>query len=184
MEMRKTENTTMSSIPGLQDGLSPRKYYFAYGSNCHVSSMLSRCPAAICNGKCFLNQHKLVFQATTADIQMSPSDGDRVHGALWQITPECESALDRYEGFPRHYTKRQVSVIHDELGQLDAMVYVMVGRTAQEPPRAAYRDIIAQGYREHDISIKQLNMALREAERKYRKEIGSIRKAELDYRHR
>ena len=179
--MTKIKKTTASSIADLHNGLSPRKYYFAYGSNCHVSSMLSRCPAAICNGKVLLNHHELVLRSV-ADIEAS--DGQSVYGALWQITPECESALDRYEGFPRLYTKRQVSVIHDELGQLDAMVYVMVGRAAQEPPRAAYRDIIAQGYREHDISIKQLNMALREAERKYRKEIGSIRKAELDYRHR
>ena len=167
----------MLSIADLQDGKSPRKYYFAYGSNCHVGSMLSRCPAATEIGKAVLAGYRLVFRAV-ADIQKSDGDRQSVHGALWQITPECESALDRYEGFPRHYTKRQVSVIHDELGELDAMVYVMVGRAAQEPPRAAYRDVIVEGYRYHGISTKQINASLREAERQYNEEIGNIRKSE------
>ncbi len=176
--MRKTENTTMSSIADLQDGQKPRKYYFSYGSNCNVSSMLSRCPAAIGIGKAVLNHHKLVFRSV-ADIEAS--DGQSVHGALWTITGDCEATLDRVEGFPYRYTKRQVLVIHDELGNLDAMLYVMVGRSMQAMPHPNYRDVIGLGYREHDISMKQLNTALRNAEREYRKEIGNIRKSELDY---
>jgi len=183
MTIRKTKNTTITNIAGTQNGRSPRKYYFTYNSNCHVGSMLSRCPAAICNGKGMLVGFKLVFRVT-ADIQATPgqaSDGNSVHGALWQITPECEIVLDRYEGFPHHYKKRQVSVIHDELGELDALVYVMVGRSMQAMPTPNYRDVIGHGYREHDISMKQLNMALRDAEREYPREIGDIRKSELDY---
>lgn len=174
--MRKTENTTMSSIPGLQDGLSPRKYYFAYGSNCHVSSMLSRCPAATQIGKAVLNHHKLVFRSV-ADIQTSSENS--VQGALWTITSDCEIALDRFEGFPRHYIKRQVLVIHDELGELDAMVYVLVGRACLEPPRAVYRDTIARGYIGLDISLRQLNIAVLDAHDRFDEDVERIRGDEL-----
>ena len=179
--MVKSENTTTSSIPGLQDGPSNRKYYFAYGSNCHVSSMLSRCPAAIHMGKVILNGHKLVFRSVADIIAM---DGGVVQGALWTITPECESALDLYEGYPHYYTKRRVGVRHEELGRMEAMAYVMAGRAHQEPPRAAYRDVIAHGYQELDISLQQLNMAVREAERECRMELEEIRKAEYDFTDR
>ena len=177
--MGKTENTTTSGIADLQNGKSPRKYYFAYGSNCHVSSMLSRCPAATQIGKAVLNHHELIF-ATVAGIQESSENS--VHGALWQITPACENALDRYEGFPHHYTTRQVSVIHDELGELDAMLYTLVGMTySQSPPRAAYRDVIAQGYLDLGISLRQLNMAALEANRRFDEDVERIRRNELDY---
>ena len=177
--MRKTENTTTLSIADLQDGRSSRKYYFAYGANCHVKSMSSRCPAAIYLGKVILKGHKLVFRSVADIIAM---DGGVVQGALWTITAECESSLDLYEGYPHHYGKRQVTVRHEELGQMmEAMAYVMAARAHQEPPRAAYRDVIAHGYQELDISLQQLNMAVREAEREYRVGIGNIRKAELDY---
>ena len=175
--MSKTENTTTSSVPGLQDGQNNRKYYFAYGSNCHVSSMLSRCPAAICIGKSLLNHHKFVLRSV-ADIESSY--GQSVHGALWQITPACENALDRYEGFPHHYTKRQVSVIHDELGELDAMLYTLVGMTySQSSLRAAYRDVIAQGYVDLGILLRQLNLAVLEARSRFNEDVERIRRDEL-----
>ena len=176
--MRKTENTTTSYIANLRDGQALRKYYFAYGANCHLKSMSSRCPAAICVGKSLIEDHKLALR-TTADIQAS--DGDSVHGALWMITRQCEFALDWYEGFPHHYTKRQVSVIHESLGELDAMVYVMVGRACQEPPRAAYRDVIAQGYVDLGISMRQLNVAVLEAHHRSNEAVEKIRRNELDY---
>ncbi len=54
-----------------------------------------------CNGKVLLNNRELVLRSV-ADNEAS--DGQSVYGALWQITPECESALDRHEEFPRHYS--------------------------------------------------------------------------------
>jgi gamma-glutamylcyclotransferase (GGCT)/AIG2-like uncharacterized protein YtfP len=138
--------------------------------------MADRCPSSESVGRADLLDYKMVFRSV-ADIERV--EGGVVFGVLWRILPACERSLDLFET-PK-YIKRTVTVRHEELGQVEAIVYLMSGRDSQEPPRAVYRDTIAQGYREHDISIKQLNMALREAERKYRKEIGSIRKAELDY---
>jgi len=137
--------------------------------------MADRCPAAELVGRIDLHGFKLMFRSLVADIQRV--EGGVVCGVLWRITTGCEEkALDHFEGCSTgKYIKRPVTVLHEELGQVDAMAYVLAGRARQEPPRAVYRDTIAEGYREHGISIKQLNMALREAEREYHAEINNIR---------
>ena len=155
-----------------------KSYLFAYGALTNASVMADRCPTAELVGRADLHGYRLVFRYV-ADIQRV--EGGVVSGILWKINAKCVSVLDHYEGFPRHYAKRRVDALHDELGQVEAKIYVLEGRAHQEPPRAAYRDTIAHGYREHDISIKQLNMALREAERVNNEEIWEIRKVEYDY---
>ncbi len=144
--------------------------------------MAERCPAAQPLGRARLPGYRLRFR-WVADIERV--EGAVVHGVLWKITSEHESILDHYEGFPRHYAKQTVGVFHDGLGQVvEAIAYVLQTRGNSEPPKPSYRDAICHGYREHEISMKQLNMALREAEREYRKEIDGIRRSELDYSDR
>ena len=159
-------------------GRELKKYYFAYGANTNLSAMASRCPASICIGKVVLNGFRLVFRSE-ADIE--EGGNGILHGALWTITPECEAALDIFEGYPRYYTKRTVVVAHGELGEVEAMVYTMTRRTSQEPPRRGYRDLIAQGYADFDIPSEQLHQAVRQAERQYRREIREIREAEYQF---
>ena len=157
---------------------------FTYGALTNTSVMADRCPAAELVGRVDLHGYELVFRHV-ADIQRV--EGGVVSGVMWRITTGCEEkALDHFEGCSTgKYIKRPVTVLHEELGQVDAMAYVLAGRARQEPPRAVYRDTIAEGYGgEHGISIKQLNMALREAEREYHAEIDSIRKSELDCSNR
>jgi len=143
--------------------------------------MAARCPASICIGKVTLKGHRLVFRSE-ADIEKC-SVGV-VQGALWTITPECEAALDIYEGYPRYYTKRTVVVVHGELGEVEAMVYTMTRRTSQEPPRRGYRDLIAQGYSDFDIPSEQLHQAVHQAEREYHMEVDRIRKTEYEFTDR
>ena len=44
---------------------------------------------------------------------------------VWKITPNCEQSLDRYEGYPRHYTKETVTVKDAAGAELPVMVYIM-----------------------------------------------------------
>lgn len=37
---------------------------------------------------------------------IEPQAGAECPGVLWSLTPECEQALDQYEGWPSYYTKR------------------------------------------------------------------------------
>jgi gamma-glutamylcyclotransferase (GGCT)/AIG2-like uncharacterized protein YtfP len=77
--------------------------YFAYGANMHPENMSWRCPRAQARGAFVLEnwQLRLYSHAT-----IEPCQGARVGGVLWQITPDCEQALDIFEGYPSYYTKR------------------------------------------------------------------------------
>lgn len=138
-----------------------RKLYIAYGSNLSVQQMAYRCPEATIVGPAILKGWKLVFR-THADIQ--PCEGSYVPVLVWSITDADERRLDRYEGYPYTYIKKNISVT---LSQNDetilAMAYVMIkGRKAALPPAKHYYDIIAEGYDRFGFDRTILENALKE----------------------
>ena len=64
--------------------MKEKRYYIAYGSNLNVSQMRMRCPHATILG--------------TANLKG------------WEVTAADEAALDRYEGFPNFYYKRDIKL--------------------------------------------------------------------------
>lgn len=78
------------------------KLYFAYGSNINLEQMDYRCPDATVVGPVVLENYELLFRRG-GFATIEPKKGERVHGLLWSITPECERSLDLYEGYPRFY---------------------------------------------------------------------------------
>ena len=80
-----------------------RQLYFAYGANMHPENMSWRCPKALAKGAFVLCDWELKFYSHAT---IEPRKGATVGGVLWEITKECESALDIFEGFPSYYTKR------------------------------------------------------------------------------
>ena len=91
------------------------KLYFAYGSNINLEQMDYRCPDATVVGPVVLENYELLFRRG-GFATIEPKKGERVHGLLWSITPECERSLDLYEGYPRFYDKQTVTV-RDGLGR-------------------------------------------------------------------
>ena len=83
--------------------------YFAYGSNINLGQMEQRCPGARIVGPVTLENYELRFRGH-GFATIAPKENCSVHGLLWKLTPACEQALDRYEGYPRHYTKEPVTV--------------------------------------------------------------------------
>jgi hypothetical protein len=77
--------------------------YFAYGANMHPGNMRWRCPQAQARGAFLLRDWELKFYCHAT---VEPKLGAECPGVLWSITPECEQALDQFEGFPYYYTKR------------------------------------------------------------------------------
>ena len=76
--------------------------YIAYGSNISSNRMHQRCPSARFVTKGFLEDTALCFHYY-ANIE--PVEGYTTPAVLWDI-PEAEiRALDRAEGFPKHYSK-------------------------------------------------------------------------------
>lgn len=135
------------------------RLYFAYGSNINLNQMEYRCPDACVVGPVALENYELLFRRGGCATIM-PSEGGKVHGLLWSLTPECERSLDRYEGYPRFYDKRTVTV-RDGLGrELSVMAYVMDERF-REPmlPTTAYYNGILEGYRQNGLPVTALKKA-------------------------
>ncbi len=154
---------------------------FTYGILTNRSVMAERCPAAQLLGRARLPGFRLTFRWVA---NAERCEGSTVLGVLWRLNPSDEIVLDRYEGYPTHYTKLAVDILLETLEQVEAQIYVLAEQQAQECPRAKYRDAIVEGYLMHGLSTKQINIALRGAESEYDREIEAIRKEELDYRHR
>lgn len=139
------------------------KLYFAYGSNINLEQMAHRCPDATVVGPVVLEDHELLFRGNTKGngvATIAPKEGGRVHGLLWEITPGCERSLDRYEGYPRFYDKRTVTV-RDGLGrELPVMAYVMDERF-REPmlPTTDYYNGVLEGYRCCGLPVTALKKA-------------------------
>lgn len=126
--------------------------YFAYGMNTNLNEMAFRCPNAVSLGGAVLPDHEFRF-ARHADVIYYP--GFTTRGVLWEITPECERALDALEGFPNYYLKKTVQVLH-EGKEVEAMVYYMTGDQPDEAPSEGYLMMLYEGYAQHDVSAKQI----------------------------
>ena len=151
--------------------------YFAYGSNINLGQMDLRCPDACVVGPVALENYELLFRRG-GFATIAPKEGGKVHGLLWSLSPECERSLDRYEGYPRFYDKRMVTV-RDGLGRsLSAMVYIMDERF-REPklPTDSYYNGILEGYRQNGLPVTALKQAWDHAVREVHQETERVNAA-------
>ena len=134
-----------------------KRYYFAYGMNTHIHEMTRRCPMAINLGRCTLTDFELKFRYH-ADIDRVV--GSEMEGVLWDITEECERALDRLEGYPYYYDKIEVVVIPDKPvntnSQIVAMAYIMTSKGQEEAPSTGYEDCLIEGYTTNRLDVDKL----------------------------
>ena len=138
--------------------------YFAYGSNINLGQMEYRCPDASVVGPVVLDGYELLFRRG-GFATIAPKEGEQVQGLLWSITPMCERSLDRYEGYPRFYDKRMVTVRDAEGRSLSVMAYIMDERF-REPmlPTDTYYNGILEGYRQNGLPTAELKKAWEHAE--------------------
>lgn len=158
--------------------MAEERLYFAYGSNINLDQMAHRCPNAQMVGPVVLEDYKLLFRSNSnrnGVATIRPHKGRKVHGLLWKITPECERALDVYEGFPRLYDKQDV-IVRDKNGQeITVMAYVMTD-LCKEPamPSSYYYNGIMAGYRQNGLPVSALKKAWDHAVREVHQETERI----------
>jgi len=133
--------------------------YFAYGSNINLDQMACRCPDAQVVGPVVLEGYELLFRSG-GFATIGPNENEKVTGLLWNITPECERSLDRYEGYPHFYDKRMVTVRDNQGRSLSVMAYIMDERF-REPllPSKAYYNGILKGYEQNGLPVPELKKA-------------------------
>lgn len=134
-----------------------KRYYFAYGMNTNIDEMTQRCPRAINLGKCTLSNYELKFRHH-ADIDFK--SGSKMEGVLWDITFDCEQALDRLEGYPYYYDKIEVVVnpttTINNMSHIVAMAYVMTSKGQEEAPSTGYEDCLIAGYTANGLDVDKL----------------------------
>ena len=157
------------------------KMYFAYGSNINLDQMSYRCPNASVIGPVVLENYELLFRSGGFATIM-PRDGKKVHGLLWSLSPECERSLDRYEGYPRFYDKRMVTVRDSSGRELSVMAYIMDERF-REPmlPSTGYYNGILEGYRQNGLPVAALKQAWNHAVEEVHRETERINAGFTDH---
>ena len=140
------------------------KIYGAYGSNMNIKQMSDRCPNAKVIGTGKLKNYKLTFRGISKGVaNIEKMQGGTVPIVLWEITPECERALDLYEAYPKLYVKEEVEVITKD-GTTKAIVYVMSKQYEQlsAEPSGYYINTIWQGYLDNKLPLIKLREAIAE----------------------
>lgn len=136
MTIRQTPPTTAPATAAGhlgEDGQSPRRYYFAYGSNLSPTQMLARCPNSeplclahlphpwswLINARGYANIVHQSYPDGVATLDGTAPEaktikhagrgghdtGPGVYGVLYALGPDDEALLDLYEGVPDAYEK-------------------------------------------------------------------------------
>ena len=132
-------------------------YYGAYGANLNKQEMHVRCPAAKPVERINLVDRMLVFKGV-ADMITDP--GKRTPIGVYEITENCERALDEYESYPFLYGKEYLNVRLSR-GPTQIMIYVMNDGYGFGTPANQYFQVIRQGYNDWGIEQANLHAALR-----------------------
>ena len=132
-------------------------YYFAYGSNLNRKQMLERCPDSKPRFLATLHNYKLVFVGWSRQwrggvVSIKSFRGERVLGAIYEISERDLRRLDKYEGYPGSYSRSKVTVFNEDGEPIEAITYIKSGQLEETPPSKEYLAVIQQGYRDWGIA--------------------------------
>lgn len=130
-----------------------KKYYIAYGSNLNIRQMKIRCPSARIIGTAIISDYELLFKGskTGSYLTIEKKVGGCVPVAVWEVTPKDELALDRYEGFPTFYYKKnmELAVTGIKSGKIrnrSCFIYIMHEDRQLGIPTDLYVQTCLKGY--------------------------------------
>ena len=125
--------------------------YFAYGSNMNTAQMKERCGDDFVRiGPAMLSRYKFGFdERGYANIKYQK--GEFVWGLVLEITDLCVASLDKYEGYPNVYNRKDVVVASN--GQnLNVFVYIEPEKDVTGNPKQDYlNDKIIVGAKENGL---------------------------------
>jgi gamma-glutamylcyclotransferase len=82
---------------------------------------------------------------------IQPFRGEKVLGAIYEVSEEDMKRLDRYEDCPASCSRIKVGVNNDFGELIEAVTYVRTGRVEETRPSKEYLAVIQQGYRDWGI---------------------------------
>ena len=143
-----------------------KRYYIAYGSNLNVYQMKFRCPNARIIGTAVVPNYELLFKGskTGSYLTIEPKEGSNVPVAAWETTAEDELALDRYEGYPAFYYKKELvlpikGIKTGKVRNRKVYVYIMHEERPIGIPSKSYVRTCIEGYHNFGFDIDVLKKA-------------------------
>ena len=130
-----------------------KRYYIAYGSNLNIAQMRMRCPCATMLGTADLQGWELLFRGskTGSYLTIEKKEGGTVPVVIWEVTAADEAALDRYEGFPNFYYKKDIKLRYkgirtERRRTVTAFAYIMHEERPIGIPNNFYMRTCLDGY--------------------------------------
>ncbi len=125
-------------------------HYFAYASNLNRKQMKERCPDSKPLFTAVLPNYKLVFAGWSRQwrggvASVKSFRGERVRGAIYEVTEACLQRLDRFEA---GYGRLKVTVFGEDDEPVEAITYIKTGQLEDAAPSKEYLAIIQQGLRD------------------------------------
>jgi gamma-glutamylcyclotransferase (GGCT)/AIG2-like uncharacterized protein YtfP len=125
-------------------------YYFAYASNLNQKQMKERCPESQPLFVATLPNYKLVFAGWSREwrggkASIKPVRGERVRGAIYEVTEKCLRQLDKFEA---GYNRFKVTVFDEDSEPVEAITYINSGQLEEAAPSKEYLAVIQQGLRD------------------------------------
>jgi len=101
-----------------------------------------------------LPNYKLVFTGWSRTwhgsvATIKPFRGEKVHGAIYEVSEACLRQLDKYEV---GYARLNVTVFDEDNQPVSAVTYIKSGQLEESLPSKEYAAIIRQGYRDWGIA--------------------------------
>lgn len=145
---------------------------FAYGINTNILNLAQRCPdwpGQYATG--WIENHQMRFEKaypgsdrTFANIR--PRQGGRVYGIVLWLDEASFQAVDRFEGYPKHYERKRVIAHVNGLGMEACWAYWSDHVDHVLPPSVDYYLGVLQGLQEANAPEEYLRSLI--AETSYR----------------
>ena len=146
IEINQNEDYTKNSM-----------YYFAYATNLSRKPMAERCPNSKPKFMATLPNYKLIFTGWSRQwrggvASIKPLRGEKVIGAVYEISETELKLLDKYEDYPSAYNRMNVTVWTDAGDPIEAITYIKFEQSQEAKPSREYLAIIQQGYSDWQIT--------------------------------
>ena len=125
-------------------------HYFAYGTNLSKKQMQARCPDSKPLFRATLPNYQVYFTGWSREWRGGVANikgfrGRKVLGAIYEVTEQCMSRLDKYEA---GYQRFNVMVFDEDGEHIEAVTYLKVGQVEETKPSREYLAVVQQGYRD------------------------------------
>ena len=124
-------------------------YYFAYGTNLNKKIFLKKFKGARIIKKYNLKNFKIVFRLKIKVPDLQPMRKSKVPGLIYKINKDIENKLDKYEDYPKLYTKK-----YFRYNKKKIMYYILKKKSLIKKPTGYYFKIMKEGYRQNNFKLQ------------------------------